>query len=91
MKHGHGVYRWATGDTYQGYFNRDKREGLGHYVWAEGGDYRGEWAADRMNGVGRLNKEGIDIIGEFHADHFVRPVDRNELTDPTHRNFILKD
>lgn len=46
-------------------------------MWAEGGEYRGEWSADRMNGVGRLNKEGIDIIGEFYSDHFVRPVDRS--------------
>jgi hypothetical protein len=23
-----------------------------------------------MNGCGRLQKDGIDIIGVFHADHF---------------------
>jgi|LakMenEpi03Aug12_release.lakeMendotaPanAssembly.Ray.scaffolds.fasta_scaffold3488438_1 hypothetical protein len=74
MKHGHGIYRWATGDTYVGNFIADKREGLGHYVWAEGGEYRGEWKADRMNGIGRLIKDGVDIVGEFFADHFVRPV-----------------
>lgn len=34
MKHGHGIYRWATGDVYAGNFINDKREGLGHYVWA---------------------------------------------------------
>ena len=28
-----------------------------------------------MHGFGRLIKDGIDIIGEFHADHFVRPVE----------------
>jgi len=28
-----------------------------------------------MNGFGRLVKDGIDIIGEFFADHFERPID----------------
>ena len=30
-----------------------------------------------MHGFGRLIKDGIDIIGEFYADHFVRPVENN--------------
>ena len=28
-----------------------------------------------MNGYGRLSKGGIDVIGEFYADHFVREVE----------------
>ena len=32
-----------------------------------------------MNGFGRLVKDGIDIIGEFYADHFTREVEEDEL------------
>lgn len=28
-----------------------------------------------MNGMGRLIKDGIDILGEFLADHFHREVE----------------
>ncbi len=59
-------------------------------MWAEGGEYRGEWKNERMHGFGRLIKDGIDIIGEFNADHFVRPVENNELTDPRLHNFLRR-
>lgn len=91
MKNGHGIYKWTTGDLYIGSFVREKRQGLGQYVWAEGGEYRGEWKAERMHGFGRLIKDGLDIIGEFSADNFLRPVDNNELTDPRLFNFVRRD
>ena len=75
MKHGEGCYRWQSGDIYSGRFVEDKREGVGVYTWNDGGVYRGEWKADRMNGIGRLVKGGIDIVGEFFADHFVKVVE----------------
>lgn len=56
---------------------RDKREGLGQYSWNEGGEYKGQWHADRMNGIGRLSKNGVDILGDFFADHFERPIEIN--------------
>ena len=39
----------------------------------------GEWKADRMNGFGRLRKDGIDVVGDFYADHFTREVEEEEL------------
>ena len=88
MKHGFGRYKWATGDTYEGEFVRDKRKGLGEYLWAEGGQYRGEWEGDRMMGTGWLLKEGIDVKGEFFNDHFVRPLLDGELTSPVLRSYL---
>ena len=75
-KHGEGKYIWnKTKETYFGNFNFDKREGLGMYYWADGGYFKGEWRADRMNGYGRLVKDGLDVLGEFYADHFTREVE----------------
>lgn len=90
QKHGNGEYKWATGDTYIGNFCEDKREGLGVYDWSEGGFYKGEWSGDRMNGYGKLIKEGVDIAGEFFADHFVRPVEEKDIKNPQLRDYIFR-
>ena len=52
---------------------------MGIYYWGDGGRYVGEWKADRMNGFGRLRKDGIDVVGDFYADHFTREVEEEEL------------
>lgn len=69
----------------------DKREGLGTYKWCEGGYYRGEWKSERMNGFGRLVKDGIDILGEFFADHFSRPIDEKDITQDALRKYIFSN
>jgi hypothetical protein len=55
--------------------------GLGTYIWADKGIYKGEWKNDRMNGFGRLVKDGIDILGEFYADHFSREIPPEDLEE----------
>lgn len=30
-----------------------------------------------MNGYGRLIKDGVDVLGEFFADHFSRPIEES--------------
>lgn len=40
-----------------------------------------------MNGFGRLVKDGMDVIGDFFADHFERPIEEAELG--ALRNFVL--
>ena len=42
-----------------------------------------------MNGLGRLIKDGLDITGEFFSDHFVRPVEANEISDSTLRSYLI--
>jgi hypothetical protein len=41
-----------------------------------------------MNGIGRLIKDGIDVKGEFFSDHFVRPIENSELSDPVLRSYL---
>ncbi len=42
-----------------------------------------------MNGFGRLIKEGVDIAGEFHADHFVRPIEEKDIKNANMRAYIF--
>ena len=67
----------------------DKREGVGIYEWYEGGNYKGQWHGDRMNGCGKLIKEGIEIVGEFFADHFVRPLEDKDIKDEELKRYIF--
>ncbi len=43
VKHGYGVYRWASGNTYVGQWAENRREGkIGELHWANGDKYSGE-------------------------------------------------
>lgn len=41
-----------------------------------------------MNGYGRLIKDGIDVVGQFFADHFERDLESEEQLG-TLKNYIL--
>lgn len=40
---GHGVFTWADGRKYVGYYKDDKKEGYGEFTWPDGRCYRGDW------------------------------------------------
>ena len=42
-----------------------------------------------MNGCGKLIKEGIEIVGEFFADHFVRPLEDKDIKDEELKRYIF--
>jgi hypothetical protein len=43
VKHGYGVYRWISGNTYLGQWVENRREGkIGELQWANGDKYSGE-------------------------------------------------
>jgi len=41
MKHGHGLFKWESGNVYQGNFYEDEREGYGEMYWTDGSVYKG--------------------------------------------------
>jgi len=41
LKSGHGVYRWPSGNVYEGEFFNDHRHGLGEMRWVDGSFYKG--------------------------------------------------
>lgn len=47
--HGRGVYRWASGETYDGEYVRGERAGRGRWQMESLGEsYEGEWARLRL-------------------------------------------
>ena len=55
VKHGYGVYRWVSGNTYVGQWVENRREGkIGELHWANGDKYGGEWLDNRRTGMGVL-------------------------------------
>lgn len=43
MKEGKGVYIWADGKIYEGWWQKGKRNGRGRQITADGSVYDGEW------------------------------------------------
>lgn len=70
-KHGVGRLVWRNGDTYEGSFVNDLREGHGRLLFASregptGGKYVGEWRNNQMHGNGtRKYPNGDCYVGEY--------------------------
>jgi hypothetical protein len=50
--HGQGRATFANGDTYDGMYSLDQRQGKGTYHWNDGRVYLGEFVADGREGLG---------------------------------------
>ena len=62
LKHGeNGVFRWISGERYEGSYVQDKRSGQGSYYWANGEKYEGEWENDQRSGIGTLYDKDNNI------------------------------
>mmetsp|Transcript_5526 Transcript_5526/g.9779 ORF Transcript_5526/g.9779 Transcript_5526/m.9779 type:complete len:121 (-) Transcript_5526:59-421(-) len=52
---GHGLYKWANGNEYEGDFSEGDINGFGEFRWESSlSTYRGEWKKGRKNGPGFL-------------------------------------
>lgn len=49
---GYGVYKWDSGEKYEGYWENGKRNGEGTNFWINGEKYTGEWKDDIRHGTG---------------------------------------
>lgn len=45
-RHGHGSYKWESGETYEGGFVDDKRSGQGIMIYKDRSTYDGQWQYD---------------------------------------------
>jgi len=69
IKHGHGMYTYASGNTYAGQWENDKRNGQGEETFRDGATYIGEYRDDKCHGWGQNTKaNGDSYVGEFAHD-----------------------
>lgn len=50
--HGHGIFHWADGRTYEGQYNNDEKHGEGKFTWPNGRVYDGSWNNGKLHGKG---------------------------------------
>jgi hypothetical protein len=60
---GHGVFKFAGGNRYDGEFQDDAFGGHGTKTWTNGDRYEGEWRDGRANGSGHLFAGGVAYDG----------------------------
>ncbi len=46
------MFRWQSGNIYEGTYFDDMRHGYGEMRWADGSWYKGEWKFGVQNGLG---------------------------------------
>ena len=52
--HGFGVFKFADGKYYEGFYFNDKKHGYGIFNWANGKRYEGWWVEGKQHGYGIL-------------------------------------
>ena len=50
--HGYGVFKWASGRTYEGNWAADLKSGVGVLTFKGGNEYAGEFLNDKREGYG---------------------------------------
>lgn len=71
-KHGQGVFKWASGDYYQGLFEDDKRHGYGEMYWNDGSIYKGHWNYGVQSGHGLSYTAAMKNYVNHHGEYDVQ-------------------
>jgi hypothetical protein len=53
-KSGQGIFKWASGNVYEGEFKDDERHGKGKMTWTDGSNYEGDWFRGIQHGYGKI-------------------------------------
>tara|TARA_B100001175_G_scaffold82394_1_gene69000 strand:- start:237 stop:1298 length:1062 start_codon:yes stop_codon:yes gene_type:complete len=63
---GFGVLNFNTGDKYEGYWSKGKKNGLGKYTSSDGAYYEGDWVNDKQDGFGKV----VYTNGDLYEGYF---------------------
>ena len=66
---GYGVYKWKSGEKYEGYWDNDKRNGEGTNYWISGEKYSGEWKDDVRHGSGTNSYKSSSIYDYYKGNY----------------------
>ena len=59
--HGRGLFIWASGQSYEGEYKNNKRNGFGQYSDTDGRIYFGEWRQGRRDGIGYIIQSNYEV------------------------------
>ena len=63
---GRGIFLWADGSKYTGYWQEDKASGIGRLIHADGDVYEGQWKNGKREGKGTYTlKNGSTYNGDW--------------------------
>ena len=65
---GLGVLNFNTGDKYEGYWSKGKKNGLGKYTYSNGDYYEGDWVNDKQDGFGKFVNANGDIYEGYYKN-----------------------
>ena len=67
--HGRGVYVWPSGQSYEGEYKADLKDGYGSYRWKDGRRYIGDWKNNKRHGRGYVKDvDGRERSGVWEND-----------------------
>jgi len=73
-KHGFGIFKWASGNTYIGQYKGDERDGIGKMQWTDGSIYIGQWEKGIQHGYGiMIFPDGSIKKGHFNNNVYKGP------------------
>lgn len=64
--HGKGLLENLDGSKYDGEFQNNKKSGFGTYVFNSIKSYEGSWLDGKQHGPGKIIKNGLAEVGEWH-------------------------
>jgi hypothetical protein len=59
---GFGTFTWANGQTYQGYYKKDKKNGKGKLKLVDGTIIKGKWIEGKIHGNSIVIRNNIQTI-----------------------------
>jgi hypothetical protein len=88
---GYGKIQYVNGDTYEGEFYDDKREGFGIYHWKAGGKFIGESFQNSFQGFGVIVfADGTKYTGDFKDGEFEGEGEKSYTNGTTQKGLFGK-
>ena len=63
--HGKGLLTYENGNTYEGEFVKNRREGYGSFSWVNGKKFEGHWKNGKQHGRGTCYRNGKNWKVQF--------------------------
>jgi hypothetical protein len=77
VRHGYGIFRWASGSVYYGQWKENNRDGYGYFKEANGSEYYGPWKNHTRWGDAVVNVDGQYYTRKYEEDKIISSTKMN--------------